>query len=60
MVRSKVIIVVGNHQAKLLKALVQREIQDEDLSETQRKKLIGVMDQIKKGIQNYKDSKVKY
>lgn len=59
MVRTKVIIVVGNHQAKLLKGVVQRELQDKDLSETQRKKLIGVMDQIKKGIQDHRDSKVK-
>lgn len=59
MVRTKVIIIVGNHQAKLLKGIVQRELQDGNLSETQRKKLIGVMDQIKKGIKDSRDSKVK-
>lgn len=59
MVRGRVTLIIGNHQAKVLKRLVQYELQDKNLGEGQRTKLNGLLAKIKKSIQDSKNPEVK-
>lgn len=59
MVRGKVTLIIGSHQAKMLKRLVQYELQDKGLSGGQRTKLTGLLGKIKSAIKDSKGSEVK-